>query len=169
MCVPTYSVIIGPISLRLCCVGRYVSAENKTSAEIVGSNPSGGMDVSLLWVSCAFRYRSLLRADHSSRGLLPNVVSRCAWSRNLVNEEALAHWAGGGLSHQKQRNCRFEVLTPETPCSLVEIYRYSGVKSCWNLHGGRGRGRCNRNVRQFLPSHRASHYRRRYFLESVYI
>ena len=27
------------------------------------------------------------------------LVRRCVWSRNLVNEEALAHW---GLSHQKQ-------------------------------------------------------------------
>jgi len=31
------------------------------------------------------------RADHSSRGVLPTVVRRCVWSRNLVNEEALAH------------------------------------------------------------------------------
>jgi len=34
----------------------------------------------------------LRRADHSSRGVLLTVVCRCAWSRNLVNEEALAHW-----------------------------------------------------------------------------
>ena len=27
----------------------------------------------------------------SSRGVLPTVVRRCVWSRNLVNEEALAH------------------------------------------------------------------------------
>ena len=26
------------------------------------------------------------------RGVLPTVVRRCMWSRNLVNEEALAHW-----------------------------------------------------------------------------
>jgi len=30
------------------------------------------------------------RADHSSRGVLPTVVRRCVWSRNLVVEEALA-------------------------------------------------------------------------------
>jgi len=35
-------------------------------------------------------------ADHSSRGILPTVARR-KWSRNLVNEEALAHW---GLLHQ---------------------------------------------------------------------
>ena len=36
--------------------------------------------------------RSLRRADHSSRGVLPTVVCRCVWSRNFVNEEARAHW-----------------------------------------------------------------------------
>jgi hypothetical protein len=45
-------------------------------------------------------YRSLWRADHSSRGVLPTEVRRCVWSRNLGNEEALAHW---GLWHQKQK------------------------------------------------------------------
>jgi hypothetical protein len=48
---------------------------------------------------------SLRRADHSSRGVLPTVMSRCVWSRNLVNEEAMAHW---GLSRQKQTLYRYE-------------------------------------------------------------
>jgi len=42
---------------------------------------------------------TLRRADHSSRGVLPTVVRRCVWSRNLANEEALAHWE---LSRQKE-------------------------------------------------------------------
>jgi hypothetical protein len=50
------------------------------------------MDVCQLWVLCVVRWRSPRRADHSSRGVLPTVVCRCVWSRNLVNEEALAHW-----------------------------------------------------------------------------
>jgi hypothetical protein len=29
------------------------------------------MDICLLWVSCVVRYKSLRRADHSSRGVLP--------------------------------------------------------------------------------------------------
>jgi len=33
---------------------------------------------------------SLRRTDHSSRGVLPNVMRRCVWSRNLKNEEAMA-------------------------------------------------------------------------------
>jgi len=35
------------------------------------------------------RWRSLRRADHSYRGVLPTMVRCCVWSRNLVNEEAL--------------------------------------------------------------------------------
>ena len=46
-------------------------------AEIGGSNPTGCMDGCLLWVLCVVRQRSLRRADHSSRGVLPNVVRRC--------------------------------------------------------------------------------------------
>jgi hypothetical protein len=46
---------------------------------------------------CVARERSLQRADHSSRGVLRTVVRRCVRSRNLVKEEALAPWVGGGL------------------------------------------------------------------------
>ena len=60
-------------------------------AEIVGSNPTQGMDVCLLWVLCVVRQRSLRRTDHSFRGVLPNVARRCVWSRNLVSEDAKAH------------------------------------------------------------------------------
>jgi len=53
----------------------------------------------LSWVLCVVRWRSLRRADHSSRGVLPTMVRRCVRSRDLVNEEAMAHW---GLLCQKQ-------------------------------------------------------------------
>jgi hypothetical protein len=43
------------------------------------------------------RYKSLGRADHSSRGVLPTMVRRCVWSRNLVNEEGLNLWGGGAV------------------------------------------------------------------------
>jgi hypothetical protein len=32
-----------------------------------------------------YRERSLRRADHSFRGVLPNVVRRCVWSKNFFN------------------------------------------------------------------------------------
>jgi hypothetical protein len=76
----------------------------RSPAEIVVSSPTGGMDVCLLWVLCVVRQRSLRRADHSSRGVLPTVMCLSVLSRNLVNEEALAHW---GLSRQKQTNKLF--------------------------------------------------------------
>ena len=42
---------------------------------ITGSNPTGVMDFCLLWVLCVVRKWSVRRADHSSRGVLPSVVS----------------------------------------------------------------------------------------------
>ena len=50
------------------------------------------------------RERSLRRADQSSRGAILTVVRRWVWSRNLKNEEALAHW--GLLRQNKKRNER---------------------------------------------------------------
>ena len=54
---------------------------SRAPAEIVGLNPTRGMDVCLLWVLCVVRYRSLRRTDHSSGGVLPTVVRRVC-SRN---------------------------------------------------------------------------------------
>ena len=31
------------------------------------------------------------------------VVCRCVWSRNLVNEEALAHWEGGAVAPNENK------------------------------------------------------------------
>jgi hypothetical protein len=53
-----------------------------------------GMDVCLLCV-----VRGLRWADHSSRGVLPTVARRCVWSRNLVDEEAIAR---AGLQSQRK-------------------------------------------------------------------
>jgi len=46
----------------------------RSLAGIAASNPAGGMDVSLLSLLCTVRQRSLRRADHSSRVVLPNVM-----------------------------------------------------------------------------------------------
>jgi len=84
----------------------------RSPAENLGSNSTGDIDVCQLWVFCVVKWRSLRRADHSSRGVLPTVVRRCVWSRNLVNEEILNQW---GLSREKQtkmqsqRNCRYHL------------------------------------------------------------
>jgi hypothetical protein len=39
----------------------------------------------------------------SGRGVLPNVVRRYVWSRNLVNEEALPHWGAVAPKTNKQQ------------------------------------------------------------------
>jgi len=46
--------------------------------------------------------RPLRRADHSSRGVLPTVVRRCVWSRNFMNEEAMARV--GPQRHKKKQS-----------------------------------------------------------------
>jgi len=84
-----------------------------------------GMDVCLLWVWCVVRKRSLRRIDHSSRGVLPTVVRRCVWSRNLENEEAKvrygavkiqSQWVVTARKQQQQyRNIRGHSLT----CALL--------------------------------------------------
>jgi len=48
-------------------------------------------------------------ANHSSRGVLTTVVRRCMWSRNLVNEEALAH--RGLLRQNKEKKEYYTILT----------------------------------------------------------
>ena len=73
--------------IKRCCSDIYmpvpVAARSKAQvcgrspAEIVCSNSTGDMDVCLLWVLCVVRQRSLRRADHSSRGVLPTVLRRC--------------------------------------------------------------------------------------------
>jgi len=44
---------------------------------------------------------NLRRADHSSRGVLPTVVRRCVWSRNIKNEEAVTRV--GSQRHSKKK------------------------------------------------------------------
>ena len=61
----------------------------RSLARIGGSNPTGGMDVCLLWVLCVFRLMCLRRADHSTRGVLPSVVCLCVM-------EKLRQWEGLG-------------------------------------------------------------------------
>ena len=56
---------------------------------------------------------SVRRADYSSRGVLPTVVRRCVWSRDLVNDEALAHW--GQLRHKKKPLVCLAISTQPRP------------------------------------------------------
>ena len=64
--------------------------------------PQGTRLSRLLWVLCVVRYMSLRQADHSSRGVIPNLVSRCVivkrwWWGALDPLGAVALGDGGGL------------------------------------------------------------------------
>jgi hypothetical protein len=85
----------------------------RSAAAIVGSNPAGVMDVCR---DCCVLSVLLSRADHPSRGVLTTVVCHCACSRNLVNEEVLAHGGGGDAPNKKNRKSyvRFEGLSETT-------------------------------------------------------
>jgi len=61
--------------------GSKVSFRGRLSAGIVFSNSTGGLDVCLLWVLLVVRYRSLRRADHSSRGVLPSAACQSVFSK----------------------------------------------------------------------------------------
>jgi len=63
--------------------------------------------------------RSLRRADHTSRGVLPTAVRRCVWSRNLVNEEAMAHW--GAVSPKTTKHTLYKSLIIDTPWRMLQI------------------------------------------------
>jgi hypothetical protein len=108
-----YFLFIGPLSYHsftqgavdiLICRSQWPSGLSRRSAaarllRLWVRIPPGGKDVCCECCVLSSK-RSLQRADHSSRGVLPTVLRRCVWSRNFVNEEALAHW---GLLCQKER------------------------------------------------------------------
>jgi hypothetical protein len=76
--------------------------------------PPGGMDVCLLWVLCVVTERSLRRADPSSIGVVPTVVSHCVWSRNFKNEAAMVRV---GLVRQRRR---IEHVHMSFSCNVVQ-------------------------------------------------
>ena len=109
----------------------------RSTAEIVSSNTAGGRDVCRLWVLCVVRWRSLWRADHSSRGVLPTVVRRCAWSWILDNEMALAHWRL--LRHGEKNPSN---ITPRTKIRIAKVKWRRG-----NLNTSLGQGANARSCR----------------------
>jgi hypothetical protein len=71
------TLVAGPSGRAVC---------GRSLAGFVGSNPTGKQEYqSLVNVVCC-----LCRTDRSFRELLPTVVRRCVWSRNLINEEDMA-------------------------------------------------------------------------------
>ena len=54
----------------------------RSPAETVGLNPTGGINICLLWTFCVV-WGLGEKADHTFRGVLPTVVLRCVWPKNL--------------------------------------------------------------------------------------
>ena len=81
-------------------------------------------------VSVVCCQKSLRQADHSSRGVLPALVRRCVWSRNLLKEENLAHW---GLSRQKT-NKRYVYVSNNHRSAMISI-EYCCLSRKFPLYG----------------------------------
>jgi hypothetical protein len=79
-----------------CLMGRWSTAD-RLLRSWVRIPPGAWMFV--LCVLCVVRSRSLRRADHSSRGVLPTVACRCVLSRNFENGEAIDR---DGLQSQRK-------------------------------------------------------------------
>jgi hypothetical protein len=68
----TFFMVI-PVAER--CKARRICGQSL--AGIAGSNPTRDVDICLLRALYVVRHKSLRRADHSSRGVLPSVVCHC--------------------------------------------------------------------------------------------
>jgi len=68
----------------------------------VDSNPAEGMDICLLLVLCFVRYRSLRRADHSSRGVLPSMV--CLTGCDRESSTVRRPWPAGTVAPSYKKN-----------------------------------------------------------------
>jgi hypothetical protein len=98
-------------------------------AGIAGLNTAGDMDVCLLWLLCVVRYRFVRRADRSSRGVLPSVISKPQ------------QWGGvcplGLSSHAKKKKKKFvSVLNTWAATVTVTCYPNLGgiqtISYFWN-------------------------------------
>ena len=101
-------------------------------AGIVGSNLAGvhGCLSVLSVVTCQLEV-SKRRADHSSRGVLPTVVRRCVWSRNLKNEEATTHWELSRLGEERRiRWCSWTAISGASPTFLKATITSSCLSVC---------------------------------------
>jgi hypothetical protein len=58
------------------------------------------------------------------QGVLQTVVRRCVWSRNLVNEEAMAHW---GCYVKKVMHCCRSLVLNRKNSGVVSSRRWFGI------------------------------------------
>ena len=133
------NVISWPIPVVTWVCGRLVVG-------ISGSNPVRGMDFCLLWVFCVVKFKSLRRADHSSRGVLQSVVCLSVISKPRQERELSSLLLS---SHEKKNvisiRCRifpgfFKVYVLNA--SVVLVFSHPQPLSRWGriccgFHGAR--------------------------------
>jgi hypothetical protein len=96
---------------------------------IAGSNPAGDMDICLLWVLHVVLYRSLRRADDSSRGALECVVclSMIVQPRQRGGPGPL-----GAVVSWKKITYRFKFVRLDIICKEVEKCWIIGIQKSIN-------------------------------------
>ena len=74
-----------------------------------------GMEFCLLWVLCVVRQISPRRADHSARGVLPSVVSKCNREASTLRRP----WPNRGCRTTKTKRVGGESIFMVAPCMLI--------------------------------------------------
>jgi hypothetical protein len=108
----------GTTRSKACVCGRSL-------AGIASSNPAGGMDVCLL---CVVRYRSLQRADPSSRGVLPS--GSCLTVRDFETIRRYRPLEGSWVTKKKKLNKAFIQGGPKVfICLAFHLYSTQNTES----------------------------------------
>ena len=126
---PMFSPVIDFLPVPV-AVQSKASVCSRSLAEIACSNPTGGMDVCLLWMLCVVRYRSLFRADHSSRGVIPTVLRHlCDLDISWMRRPWPTGGGGRGLLRQNQNKIDFLLISS----SFLSFSPFS-FYFCFQLH-----------------------------------
>jgi hypothetical protein len=116
----------------------------RSPTETVGTNPAGGRNVSMLWVLCVVRYRSLRRTDLSSREVLPTVVCLCDLEPSSMRRPWSTGGGGGGCRTKKKqtknsvKSCCIQMML----CPVTFMFDSFYVRTTWIL----SRAKCKHAV-----------------------
>jgi len=87
--------------------------------------------ISVCYECCVLSGRCLRRADHASRGVLPTVMRRCVWTRNVVNE--VPSGGGGGVAPKENKKRPWNGVGGQSPASNRRDRRSIPDQSMWDL------------------------------------
>ena len=102
-----------------------------SAVDIVGSNFTGSMNVSCECSVSSGRGLCYELITHPQESYRPWCV---VGSRNLVNEEALAHWGGGGCCNKINKTIKITGVNKThilmTPCALICVFLQTNFTQC---------------------------------------